>query len=90
MSDRKPYLIARVVEAKGKCGAGHAKGDVIELDCTMPGGMCGYLYHQIFPSLQTLEGGGKMPWWEGEGFTAVCPDPENTITLSVARRPREA
>jgi uncharacterized repeat protein (TIGR04076 family) len=86
MEIRKTNMLAKVTEAKGTCAAGHRKGDLIELDCTNPGGLCGYFYHQIFPSLQTLEGGGKMPWWEGEGFTAVCPDPVSTVVLEIVKR----
>ena len=27
----------------------------------------GFSYHDIFPSLATLQFGGSMPWWEGKG-----------------------
>jgi uncharacterized repeat protein (TIGR04076 family) len=87
MTGEKTVLVAEVVEAKGTCSAGHQKGDEIELDCMKPGGLCGYFYHQIFPSLQTLENGGKMPWWEnGEEFMAACADPMNTVTLRIKKR----
>ncbi len=86
MDKRETRLLAKVIEARGTCSAGHKKGDVIALDCLNPGGLCGHFYHQMYPDLQTLENGGKMPWWEGLEFTASCADPVNTITLKVTKR----
>ncbi len=87
MEGKETALVAEVIEAKGPCSAGHKKGDTIAMDCMNPGGLCGYFYYQIFPNMQTLENGGKMPWWEsGSEFTAACPDPMNTITLKISKR----
>jgi len=30
--------------------------------------MCGWLYHDIFPSLQTFQFGGSLPWWAGDSI----------------------
>jgi uncharacterized repeat protein (TIGR04076 family) len=78
-------LKAVVIEAKGMCNAGHKKGDIISLDCLRPGGLCGFFYNQIFGNLQTLEFGGKMPWWEGGYFNASCPDIRNQVTLKIEK-----
>ncbi len=87
MEKEKTSLVATVIDAKGTCAAGHHKGDILELDCLSPGGLCGYFYHHIFPNMQTLENGGKMPWWKSaDEFIAPCSDPMNTVTLKVRKR----
>jgi uncharacterized repeat protein (TIGR04076 family) len=78
-------LRAEVIEQKGHCAAGHAKGDVLRISCLRTCNLCGSFYHDIFPALQTYEFGGRLPWWQGEGFAAVCPDPVNPVTLRVTR-----
>lgn len=78
-------LTARVVSVKGSCSAGHNVGDSFELSCHNPGGLCGWFYHDIFPSLQTFQFGGCLPWWDGDQIELRCPDPHNLVTISLER-----
>jgi uncharacterized repeat protein (TIGR04076 family) len=74
---------ARVVSAEGNCSAGHKQGDTFEISCWNPSGLCGFFYHDIFPTLQTYQFGGKLPWGGEETLTLECPDRHNLITLEV-------
>jgi len=78
--DIKP-LFAEVISVKGECGAGHKIGDGLELSCWDSGGLCGFFYHDIFPSLSVMQFGGKYPWSSGDQLTLECPDRENAVTL---------
>ncbi|MEQ8201926.1 MAG: TIGR04076 family protein [Syntrophomonadaceae bacterium] len=82
-------MTATVMEVKGDCSAGHRAGERFEISCFDSGGLCGYFYHDIFPSLQTFQFGGRLPWWEGETITLECPDKGNQITLKVERMKRD-
>ncbi len=78
-------IVATIVEAKGHCSVGHKAGDSFEISCANTAGLCGTFYHQIFPSLMTLEYGGHCPWWQGDAFYAACPDPQNEITIKLEK-----
>lgn len=81
-------VIAEVIEVKGKCNAGHEVGERMEISCHNPGGLCGFFYHDLFPTLATFQFGGRMPWWEGDEIVVGCPDPANQVTLRLRREPR--
>jgi uncharacterized repeat protein (TIGR04076 family) len=82
-------IIATVKDVKGDCSAGHAKGDTFELSCHNPGELCGFFFHDIFPSLSTFQFGGNLPWWEGDTIELQCPDSYNLVTLKLERFDRE-
>jgi uncharacterized repeat protein (TIGR04076 family) len=77
---------ATVISMKGDCAAGHKIGDNFEINCYKSGNLCGFFYHSIFPSLQTFEYGGKMPWWQEESLFLSCPDPHNLLTIQIERK----
>ncbi len=79
---------ATVVSVKGECSAGHKTGDSFEISCHNAGGLCGYFYHDIFPSLSTFQFGGSMPWWKGDTIELRCADPHNLVTLELTRTDR--
>jgi uncharacterized repeat protein (TIGR04076 family) len=81
-------ITAVVISVKGECSAGHRVGDRFELCCHNPGGLCGFFYHDIFPSLETFQFGGDLPWWQGDTIQLVCPDPYNLVTLQLQRTAR--
>ena len=62
---------ATVISAKGTCSAGHKEGDTFDISCHNPDGLCGFFYHDIFPTLSTFQFGGNLPWWEGKGLTGI-------------------
>ncbi|MFC1533497.1 TIGR04076 family protein [Thermodesulfobacteriota bacterium] len=82
-------IVATVIEGKGKCNAGHKEGDTFEISCHNPDGLCGFFYNSIFPSLQTFQFGGNLPWWEGDTIHAECPDRYNLVTMKLERSKRD-
>lgn len=81
-ADQKVFK-ARVVSVKGECGAGHKPGDTLELSCWNPDGLCGFFYHDIFPTLSTYQFGGKLPWGGGKTLSLECADKYNLVTIEV-------
>jgi uncharacterized repeat protein (TIGR04076 family) len=82
-------IIATIKDVKGDCSAGHQKGDTFEISCHNPGGLCGFFYHDIFPSLSTFQFGGNLPWWKGDTIELQCPDSYNRVTLTLERLERD-
>ena len=80
---------ATIIGVKGDCGAGHKEGESFDICCHNPGGLCGFFYHDIFPSLSTFQFGGEYPWWEGDTIELECPDKYNLVTLKLERSKRE-
>jgi len=78
-------ISATVTDVKGNCSAGHYIGEKLVVNCYNNGGLCGFFYHDIFPSLMTFQFGGKLPWWEGDSITVQCPDHENQVTVMLKR-----
>jgi uncharacterized repeat protein (TIGR04076 family) len=79
-------IVATITNIKGQCSAGHKEGEQFEISCHDSGGLCGFCYHHIFSNLQTLQFGGKMPWWQGDKIIQQCPDPYNLLTLTLERQ----
>ena len=82
-------VTAKVIGAQGRCNAGHKVGETFELSCHNPGGLCGFFYHAIFPSLSTFQFGGSLPWWKGDTIELQCPDSYNLVTLQLDRTERK-
>ncbi len=78
-------VVATVTESKGHCSAGHKAGESFEISCHNPAGLCGFFYHDIFPTLQTFQFGGHLPWWGGDTIQVGCPDQKNLVTLKLER-----
>lgn len=82
-------MVAKIISVKGECSAGHKTGDTFEISCHDPAGLCGYFYHDIFPSLSTFQFGGSMPWWQGDTIELACPDSDNLVRLRLSRTKRD-
>jgi uncharacterized repeat protein (TIGR04076 family) len=82
-------MTATVCGVAGSCSAGHQVGETFEISCYDSGGLCGFFYHDIFPSLSTFQFGGSMPWWKGDSIELQCPDTANAVTIRLERRKRE-
>ena len=87
----KYRVVATVIDKKKRaCGAGHKVGDTFEISVIETGGMCGWLYHDLFPHLVAFQHGGDLPWWKGDVIeTYECPDHLTSITLKLERFNRE-
>lgn len=83
-SDIEP-LVAEVLDLKGECNAGHKVGDTFPIGCWDSGGLCGFFYHDIFPSLSVMQFGGKYPWSAADELTLECPDRANAVTLRISK-----
>lgn len=83
-----PYRVEATVTGigKGKCRSGHKIGDRFEISCLDAAGMCGWLYHDLFPHLLTFEHGGNLPWWNGDVIEEYeCPDRRTQIKIRLER-----
>lgn len=78
-------LKAEVMEVRGECSAGHRKGDSIRLGCYDSGGLCGFFYHDIFPTLSVMQFGGKYPWASQDELVVECPDRQNAVVMKITR-----
>jgi len=78
-------VVATVTGLKHNCNAGHNVGDSFEISCHNPAGLCGFFYHQIFPTLSAFQFGGKYPWWQGDAIELMCPDSYNLVTIKLER-----
>ena len=89
--EHKPRLGYRIIgtikKVKGSCSAGHSVGDQMELSGHDTGGLCGFLYHQIFPYLVMLQFGGGFPrqWGDPDVVEMDCFDKSNVVTIELKR-----
>ncbi|MBP6941060.1 MAG: TIGR04076 family protein [Syntrophorhabdaceae bacterium] len=76
-----------IKSVKGTCSAGHRAGDVMDLSGRSTGGMCGYLYHSVFPYLIMLQFGGGFPveWGNPDVVEIDCIDKMNCVTVELRR-----
>ncbi len=82
-------LVAEIVEVKGNCHAGHKVGDTMSIGCWDTGGLCGFFYHDIFPSLNVMQFGGRYPWGPADDLTLECPDRANAVSIRIRRADNE-
>ena len=79
-------ITGEIVGIKGSCGWGHKVGDSFEVSCHNTAGVCGFLYHEMFPDLQMLQFGGTWPWGADANVKEVeCPDRHNIVSLRLTR-----
>ena len=69
-------VLTTVTGVKGHCNAGHQEGDTFEISCHNPDGLCGFFYHDIFPSLLAFRLGaiflgGKVIRFSFNALTAI-------------------
>ena len=94
MSEGGPYgyrVVGKITGVKKHCDVGHYVGQEIDLSGARVDGVCGYLYHTLFPYLIMLRFGGSFPAeWGGDPEVAEvdCFDAENRVTIQL-RRVRE-
>jgi uncharacterized repeat protein (TIGR04076 family) len=86
---RGKKVVATITGVKGECAAGLREADSFEISCHNPAALCGFFYHDIFPSLCTFQFGGNLPWWESDTIFLQCPDSKNLVTLKLERFDRK-
>lgn len=78
-------VIGTVKSVKGSCSWGHKAGDRLELSGHNTGGLCGFFYHDIFPSIILLQFGGQYPWGDADRVDLECTDRFNAVTIELQR-----
>ena len=89
-------VIGRIISIKGHCTYGLKVGDEFELSAQSTGGICAYFYYNLYPTINALQFGGKLPEsWGGERMELTCPDITNQVRIQLrpegadeARHPR--
>lgn len=77
---------AKIIEVKGYCTAGHEEGDSFEISCHKTAGLCGFFYHNLFPTLHAFQLGAQAPWWSKKNkIQFSCPDLKNMVTIELTR-----
>lgn len=82
-------VFIEVLGIERNCMWGHKVGDKHEIDPFNVGGICGYLYWEIYSFINLLYTGGGMPW-EGEKniIHGTCPDPYDLLSYRLIREKR--
>jgi uncharacterized repeat protein (TIGR04076 family) len=84
MAEKSYYKVVGTIKSvTGKCDVEHKEGDTLNLSCLVPGKICGFLYHDIFPCLSILQFGGRIPdvWGGPVKKEVTCVDGAVTIVL---------
>lgn len=86
MAEQLGYRVIGTIKlVKGTCSAGHKVGDRIELSGHDTGGLCGFFYHDIFPTIILLQFGGQYPWGDPDRVELECMDKFNAVTIELQR-----
>ena len=80
-------LTYEVIEMKKECGHGHKIGEKKAISCWDTAGMCGFFYHDIFPTLSVMQFDGGYPWGGADETTLECPDRVVGVKIIVRREP---
>jgi uncharacterized repeat protein (TIGR04076 family) len=79
-------IIGTIKDVKGHCTARHKIGDEFELSGHSANGLCGFFYHDVFPTIITLQFGGTFPWSSDPDIIEVeCPDRMNVVKMELKR-----
>ncbi|MFW9936957.1 MAG: TIGR04076 family protein [Candidatus Thorarchaeota archaeon] len=79
-------IIGTIMDVKGHCTARHKIGDKFELSGHNANGLCGFFYHDVFPTIITLQFGGTFPWSSDPDIVEVeCPDRMNVVKMELKR-----
>jgi uncharacterized repeat protein (TIGR04076 family) len=84
----EPVYVAEVTSVAKECCAGHNGGDKFEINTHKTGGICGYCYHDLFPTLMNCCYDGRIPWVDPQEFRYECPDRWNDVRFRVTRKER--
>jgi len=80
-------VIGRIISIRGHCTYGQKVGDEFELTAQSTGGLCPYLYYNLYPYIMTYQFGGTYPdtmtGWTGERMEFICPDIINQVRIQL-------
>lgn len=80
-------VVGTIKAIKGFCAAGHKVGDKLELSGHHTGGLCGFLYHDLFPYIIMLQFNGGFPpeWGDPDVIDVDCMDKWNQVTIELRK-----
>jgi uncharacterized repeat protein (TIGR04076 family) len=80
-------VVGTIKAVKGNCSWGHKVGDTFEVSAHDTAGLCGFLYHDIFPYVVMLQFGGGFPetWGGPESVELECMDRWNAVKIELRR-----
>jgi uncharacterized repeat protein (TIGR04076 family) len=82
-------IVVEVIDIAGNCFYGHSTGDKIEIDPFQVNGMCGLLYHQLYPYMHVLLSGATPAWATvPHSITGECPDIYNRLSFRMSLEKR--
>jgi uncharacterized repeat protein (TIGR04076 family) len=78
---------AEVLSVKGHCECNHKQGDKVEVSGLSAAGLCGFLYHDLFPYIIMLQFGGGFPaeWGDPDVVERECMDATNAVKVRLRR-----
>jgi aminoglycoside 6'-N-acetyltransferase I len=93
MTEHPPYtdegftIVARVIQQKGYCGAGHHVGDEVIFDGqTVQGKVCIHALYSFLPKVLAMRYGAEFPWLQDKDVaTHPCPDAWNPVVFEIRR-----
>jgi uncharacterized repeat protein (TIGR04076 family) len=86
MAWKEPVFVATVESMKQTCSAGHKVGDTFQINKRKTGGICGWCYHDLFPTLMTLSMDGRIPWNPNPNeFKYICPDRSVEVAFKITK-----
>lgn len=78
-------VIGTIKAVQGNCSWGHKVGDTFEVSGHDTAGVCGFLYHDIFPYIIALQFGGSEPWGGSAKMVLECMDRRNAVKIELRR-----
>ena len=67
------------------CGCGHNVGDSFDISMHDTPGICGLLYHDIFPWIMALQLDWNNPWGAPKAMELECMDRRNLVKIELKR-----
>ena len=80
-------IVAKVIEQKGHCIAGHKVGDEVAFDGqTVQGKVCIHALYSFLPKVFAMRYGAEFPWTaDPDVATHACPDAYNPVVFEIRR-----
>ena len=85
----KYRVYLEIINIANFCFWDHKEGQRIEVDPFNIGGVCGFMYWEIYHFINLLFSGGSLPWEAEENIIhGCCPDVFNQLTYRLVREKR--
>ena len=88
MLDKYIHFV-EIIDVENSCAWGHEPGQKFEIDPFNAGGVCGYLFANVYDFLNLYFAGADLPWeFEKDIMHSVCPDSYNQVSFRLIRKKR--